>query len=70
MASVEDLPDEIMMEIFSLVTIKEISKCAQVCHRWKILSEDSYLWRKINLSDKKVPVKFVEKALRHGCRYW
>ena len=68
MATIEELPDEIMMEILSLMSIKEICCCAQVCQRWRILSEDESLWRKINLSDKKVPVKFVEKVLRHGCQ--
>ena len=68
MATIEELPDEIMMEIFLLMSIKEICRCAQVCQRWRILSEDESLWRKINLSDKKVPVKFVEKVLRHGCQ--
>ena len=67
MATIQELPDEIMMEIFSLMSIKQICRCAQVCQRWRILSEDESLWQKINLSDKKVPVKFVEKVLRHGC---
>lgn len=33
MATIEELPDEIMMEIFLLMSIKEICRCAQVCQR-------------------------------------
>ena len=68
MANIEELPDEIMMEIFSMLSIKEICCSARVCQRWKILSEDKSLWCKINLSDKKVPVEFIEKLLKQGCR--
>ena len=57
-----------MMEIFSLLSPKDLSYVAQVCLRWKLLSEDELFWRKINLTDKKVPVDFIEKALSHGCR--
>ena len=68
MASIEHLPDEIMMEIFSSLSPKELSYAAQVCHRWKMLCEDESFWHKINLTDKKVPVDFIEKALSLGCR--
>ena len=53
MASIEHLPDEIMMEIFSFLSPKELSYAAQVCHRWKMLCEDESFWHKINLINNK-----------------
>ena len=40
-----------------------------LCKRWKLLCEDQSLWLKINLTKRRVPAKFIEKALRHGCQY-
>ena len=69
-ASFDDLPDEIILQIFKNLEFYENTASAQVCKRWKLLSEDQSLWQKINLGRfRKVPAKFIEKALRHGCQY-
>ena len=68
-ASFDDLPDEIILQIFKNLEFYDNAASAQVCKRWKLLSEDQTLWQKINLVSKKVPAKFIEKALRHGCQY-
>ena len=68
-ASFDDLPDEIILQIFKNLEFYENTASAQVCKRWKLLSEDQSLWQKINLGGRKVPAKFIEKALRHGCQY-
>jgi hypothetical protein len=63
------LPDEIILEIFTYLEFLDNASASQVCKKWKLLSEDQFLWQKINLSDRRVPAKFIEKALRHGCQY-
>ena len=63
------LPDEIILEILTYLEFCDNASASQVCKRWKLLSEDQFLWQKINLSDREVPAKFIEKALRLGCQY-
>ena len=63
------LPDEIILEIFTYLEFRDNAAASQVCKRWKLLGEDQSLWQKINLSDRRVPAKFIEKALKHGCQY-
>ena len=65
----EDMPDEIVLQIFKHLEFYDNATSAQVCKRWKLLSEDQSLWKKINLDGRIVPAKFIEKALRHGCQY-
>jgi hypothetical protein len=65
----EDMPDEIILQIFKHLEFYDNASSSQVCKRWKLLSEDQSLWQKINLVGRQVPAKFIEKALRHGCQY-
>ena len=65
----EDMPDEIVLEIFKHLEFYDNASSSQVCKRWKLLSEDQSIWQKINLGGRQVPAKFIEKALRHGCQY-
>ena len=68
-ASFDDLPDEIILQIFTNLEYYDNAWASQVCKRWKWLSEDQFLWRKVKLDGKQVPAKFIEKVLRHGCQY-
>ena len=68
-AAFEDMPDEIVLQIFKHLEFYDNASSSQVCKRWKLLSEDQSLWQKINLGGRQVPAKFIEKALRHGCQY-
>ena len=68
-ASFEELPDEIILQIFTHLEFYDNALASQVCKRWKWLSEDQFLWQKVKLDGKRVPAKFIEKALRHGCQY-
>ena len=67
----EDMPDEIILQIFKNLEFYDNAASSQVCKRWKLLTEDQSLWQKINLDERqrRVPAKFIEKALRHGCQY-
>ena len=68
-AAFEDLPDEVVLQIFKHLEFYDNASSSQVCKRWKLLSKDQSLWQKINLHGREVPAKFIEKALRHGCQY-
>jgi hypothetical protein len=65
----EDLPDEILLKIFSLLDIKGVFQCGQVSKRLRAISNDQSLWSKLNLFEKEVPYGFIEKAVQNGCEY-
>ena len=64
----EDLPDEIIVKIFSHVDIKEILRLGQVSRRIRAISSDDSLWLQLNLKGH-VPYELLEKAVENGCRY-
>ena len=68
-ASFEDLPEEIALQILTHLEFYDNASASQVCKKWKLLCEDQSIWQKINLSYRRVPAKFIEKALRLGCQY-
>ena len=68
-ASFEDLPQETALQILKHLEFYDNASASQVCKRWKLICEDQSIWEKINLSDREVPAKFIEKALRLGCQY-
>ncbi|XP_053888630.1 uncharacterized protein LOC128839568 isoform X2 [Malaclemys terrapin pileata] len=45
------LPDELWLCIFSLFSHKELSRVAQVCHRFHQLARDESFWRHIQILD-------------------
>ncbi|XP_049956374.1 uncharacterized protein LOC126473382 isoform X4 [Schistocerca serialis cubense] len=61
----QDFPDEILLEIFSRLPVKDIVTCAlYVCKRWKAVCRSSALWkgREYRLTDKKRKCEIVEVA--------
>ena len=65
----EGLPDEIILNIFSLLEIKEVLQCGQVSKRLRAISNDQSLWSRLNLFGREVPYSFIEKAVQNGCEY-
>ena len=65
----EGLPDEILLEIFSLLDIKGVLQCGQVSQRLRAIANDQSLWSKLNLFGRHVPYGFIEKAIQNGCEY-
>ena len=65
----EGLPNEILLEIFSLLDIKGVLQCGQVSQRLRAIANDQSLWSKLNLFGRKVPYGFIEKAIQNGCEY-
>ena len=68
--NIEVLPNEILIKIFSYLSIRELIKvCAKVCKRFQELTHNEELWMRINLSEKNVDFDFIEYALDHGTKY-
>jgi hypothetical protein len=65
----EDLPDEVLLEIFKFLKRREILNFGQVSTRIRAISNNESLWRKLNLFNGNVPYGFIEKAVQNGCRY-
>ena len=65
----EDLPNEILLKILSLLDIKGVLQCGQSSKRLREISNDKLLWLKLNLNERKVPYGFIKKAAENGCEY-
>ena len=65
----EDLPNEILLIVFTFFDIKGVLQCGQVSKRLRKISNDKRLWLKLNLFGKEVPYGFIEKAIQNGCEY-
>ncbi|KAK3610014.1 hypothetical protein CHS0354_032361 [Potamilus streckersoni] len=46
-ASINDLPDEILLKIFGYLDAQGLLTAGQICQRWKALANDNFLWNKI-----------------------
>ena len=65
----DDMPDEIILKIFTFLDIKEILQCGQVSQRIRAISNDESLWLQLNFFKGYVPYRLLEKAAENGCRY-
>ena len=65
----DDMPDEIILKIFTFLDIREIFKCGQVSQRIRAISNDESLWLKLNFYEGHVPYELLEKAEENGCKY-
>ena len=65
----EDLPDEVLLEIFKFLKMREILRFGHVSKRMRAISNDESLWVKLNLFEGNVPYGFIKKAVENGCRY-
>ena len=77
MASIQDLPDEIILKVTHYLEIKDLVKLGEVSKKMRIVSSDQSLWKRINLSwiyqcwsyEIDVPTDFVKMVLKNGCQY-
>ena len=60
----DKLPDEIMLKIFSFLSLESLGNCNQVSHRMKRIAEDTSLWEKVEAEGKVIPAGFVEKIVK------
>ena len=66
---IELLPNEILMNIFSNLSIKELLKCAQVSKKFRQISHDGSFWKCVNLYNQRVSCQFVAQLLHLGTEY-
>ena len=68
----EDLPDEIILKIFSFLNRKKLFLASLMSKRMYNISQDSSMlqrWLKINFFSKTLPTSLLEKVLLKGCKY-
>ena len=66
----EDLPDEVLLRIFFFVEIRDLIHCGQVgSKRIRTISNDSSLWEKVSLPQKRLPIGLIEKVFENECEY-
>ena len=63
-----DIPDELVLKIFSYPEAKDLISCGQVSKRIRRISRDSTLWVTANLEKKIVKTELLEMILGKGCR--
>lgn len=59
--SIESLPDEAMLNIFSYLPTNHLCRCARVCARWYNLVWEPSLWTRIQINDENLN---IDKALK------
>ena len=69
MLNVEFLPSEILMNIFSHLSIKELYRCAKVSKKFRHISHDKSFWKCINLYDHFVSCEFITQIIKLGTEY-
>ncbi|XP_063787574.1 F-box/LRR-repeat protein 12 [Pseudophryne corroboree] len=60
------LPDSVLLEVLSFLSVRDLIRSCRVCKRWKRLVLDKSLWRYVDLT----PYKLNSKILWHLVRHW
>ena len=66
---IELLPNELLVKIFSYLTIKELYKCGHVSIKFRQISHDKSFWKCVNLYNQRVSCQFVAQILQLGTEY-
>ena len=67
--SIESLPNEIFMNIFSNLNIKDLFKCAQVSKKLRQISYYKSFWKCVNLFNQKVSCELIAHIIKLGTEY-
>ena len=67
--SLQDLPDEILLEIFSFLTLKDLQLCFKVTSRFKKIAEDTSLWETIGIKEKSLGSNDIRRIVRRGVKH-
>ncbi|KAJ7335052.1 hypothetical protein JRQ81_012993 [Phrynocephalus forsythii] len=62
----DTLPDELLLGIFSYLSLTDLLKIAQVCRRWRRLSLDESLWQTLDLAGKNLLPGVIGQLLPLG----
>ncbi|XP_072255758.1 F-box/LRR-repeat protein 12 [Pyxicephalus adspersus] len=60
------LPDSVLLEVLSFLSVRDLIRSCRVCKRWKRLVLDKSLWRHVDLT----PYKLNSKILWNLVRRW
>ncbi|XP_069460130.1 F-box/LRR-repeat protein 12 [Ambystoma mexicanum] len=58
------LPDSILVEVFSFLSVRDLLRSSRVCKHWKRLVLDKALWRNVDLSPHKINSKVLWHLVR------
>ena len=47
--TVHQLPQEMLMKIFSMLSLSDLSNVMLVCRKWRIVAESPWLWRRMEV---------------------
>lgn len=65
LTNITDLPPELLLEIFSWLSLRELCQCvAPVCKQWNILARHPSLWTELTFSNEDIPTSEVCKLLQ------
>ena len=67
MSQFQDLPNENILKVLSYLKVKDLLRCGQVSKRIRAVSHDKSLYQKMNLKEKKVRIRFLERIINKGC---
>ena len=67
--SLENLPDELIIKVFSFLETRDLICLGQLSTRIRAISHDEQFWKKMNLYLKSLPAKFLRIAINNGCKY-
>ena len=68
MSSFLDLPDELILKVFSCTETADILRCGQVSKRIRNISNDNSLFQTVNLSGTNVKTNLLAIVLNKGCK--
>ena len=68
MSSFLDLPDELILKVFSYTKTADILRCGQVSKRIRNISNDNSLFQTVNLSGTNVKTNLLATVLNKGCK--
>lgn len=69
--SVSTLPKKIAVQVFSYVDLKDLANCACVCRSWKVITQSSFVWCRMNFNQvrKNITDKIVCNLLPKSRMY-
>ncbi|CAN2390559.1 protein ubiquitination [Pristimantis euphronides] len=59
------LPDSVLLEVLSFLSVRDLIRSCRVCKRWKRLVLDKSLWRYVDLTSYKLNSKILWYLVRH-----
>ena len=65
----DEVPDEIILKIFSFLSFKSLGNINQVSQRMKRIAEDASLWEKVEAWERLIPAGFIEQIFKSKVKY-